>query len=265
MASPDDENVLPTKPAAGDAALTVARAGLSALPLVGGAATELLNAAVASPLQQRRDGFVNRLAERLLALEHAGLLRISELGTNEAFLDVVLHATTLALRTKSAEKRTALRNACLNAALPSGLEEAWQLVFLNLIDRFTEWHIRVLKFANDPNTWLARARISPPPISVKKRVEPGPPMEGPPGEPYEIDEYMTREQLLTVAFPVFAEDGALLEHVWKELVSAELVVGELGHPAAGPAAHHARRHDSFRIGTTQRGSQLISFIEEPTV
>ncbi len=41
----------------------------------------------------------------------------------------------------------------MNAALPKPPEAAIQQIFLNIVDTFTEWHLRLLVLFNDPNSW----------------------------------------------------------------------------------------------------------------
>lgn len=43
-------------------------------------------------------------------------------------------------------KLEALRNAVLNSALPCSPDDDVQLMFLNLVDTFTEWHLRLLNY-----------------------------------------------------------------------------------------------------------------------
>ena len=61
-----------------------------------------------------------------------------------------MQATQIVIRNHNKEKLDALRNAVLNAALPNPPEESIQLIYLNLIDFFTPWHLRILKFIDDP-------------------------------------------------------------------------------------------------------------------
>src|SRR5206468_713468 len=69
---------------------------------------------------------------------------------NPRFTSTFIHATLIAMRTHQEEKLEALRNAVINSALPKAPEDDLQLMFLNLIDQFGEWHIRLLKFYSNP-------------------------------------------------------------------------------------------------------------------
>src|SRR6266849_8285705 len=93
------------------------RAMLSAIPTLGGPALELFNAVIAPPLEQRRNRWLNDLADRIYALENEKRLKLDDLGNNEEFISAIMNATTAAVRNHQNEKIAALRNAVLNRAL----------------------------------------------------------------------------------------------------------------------------------------------------
>ncbi|SIO34422.1 hypothetical protein SAMN05444166_3948 [Singulisphaera sp. GP187] len=128
-----------------DHAHLAARAAISAVPLVGGPALELFNAVIAPPLQNRRDEWVQQMADRLVELEAAGFLKVEDLGTNEEFISTVTQASTIAIRNHRKEKLEALRNAVLNTAAGRSPGDTKREMFLNLVDAFTVDHIRILK------------------------------------------------------------------------------------------------------------------------
>jgi hypothetical protein len=83
-----------------------------------------------------------------------------KLSENEVFVTTAMYATTIAIRNHQDEKIEALRNAVLNAALPSAPEEDLQLMFLSFVDAFTPWHLRILKFFDDPREWMRTRNIT---------------------------------------------------------------------------------------------------------
>ncbi len=138
----------------GDTAHTLMRAGVSAIPLIGGSAVELLSAIITPPLTKRRDEWVQSISEGLKELEEkVDNFKIENLSNNDIFITIVMHATQLAVRNHQKEKLDALRNAVLNTALASTPEEDMKLMFLNFIDTLTPWHIRILKFFDNPIEW----------------------------------------------------------------------------------------------------------------
>lgn len=133
----------------GDAAHAIAKAGLAAIPGVGGPAVELFQYVVQPPLEKRREQWMAQIAERLKELEANGL-KLEDLRDNEQFISAVMLATQAALRTHQVEKLAALRNAVTNIAKGQAPDEALQHLFLSLIDSFTPLHLRILKTFQAP-------------------------------------------------------------------------------------------------------------------
>ena len=137
------------KAAKGDTAHVIAKAGLSAIPIVGGPAAELFQHVVQPPLEKRRLEWMAAVGERLEELEKDGL-KLEDLENNEQFISTVMHASQIALRTHQQAKLDALRNAVLNVALGQAPEEALQHLFLTFVDSFTGLHLQILAFFQTP-------------------------------------------------------------------------------------------------------------------
>jgi len=152
----DADELTPPEPGGGDSAHAVARAVLDGIPVVGSAAVELLQAIITPPLERRRDEWMSDVAHAIRELQRKGLTS-EKLREDPAFIDTVLSASHAAIRTSQVEKRNALRNAVVNSALPSAPDVAVQQMFIALVDRFTEWHLRLLKLFHDPGEAYSRA------------------------------------------------------------------------------------------------------------
>lgn len=139
----------PPKQAKGDAAHALAKAGISLIPWAGGPAAELFQYLVQPPLEKRRIEWMDYVGEKLLELEQRGV-DVQKLSENEEFVSAVLHASQLAIRTHRQEKREALRNALFNIAFGKAPEESVQQIFLECIDSFTDLHVQLLKFFQQP-------------------------------------------------------------------------------------------------------------------
>lgn len=129
----------------GDDVHRAARAALSAIPFVGGAAMELFNRVIVPPVQRRREAWLNDLAERVSALEREGRVKVEDLQNNDQFVSTVMQATEVAVRNHQQEKIDALRNAVLNTALGQSPEDAKRDMFLGFVDMFSVPHLRILK------------------------------------------------------------------------------------------------------------------------
>lgn len=131
----------------GDIPEAIARAGLAAIPVLGGPISEMISLVLAPSVERRRGEWLKDLADVVDELEN----RFSGfdpkcLGENEAFVSATIQATRIAASTHQQKKREMLRNALLNIAIGKGPNEELQQIFLNAIDAFTCSHVRVLDF-----------------------------------------------------------------------------------------------------------------------
>ena len=146
-----------------DIAHSVVKAGLSAIPVAGGAAAELFSALFSQPIEHRKAKWMEGVATELQELEEKiEGLRIEDLPQNQSFVTTVFHASQAAIRTHQEEKLEALRNAVLNSSMPGAPSDDQQLIFLNYVDQFTPRHLRILKFFRDPRAWGRDHSISYP-------------------------------------------------------------------------------------------------------
>jgi len=131
------------------------------------------------------------------------------------------------------EKLESLRNAVLNTTSPL-VEEDLQHVFLNLIDELTPWHIRVLKFLDDPQEWLRRSVISPPKNALG-----------------------TALSVLFTAFPELEKREAFARQLFRDLSARGLASDwESMNIVTG-------RSGMFASHTTNLGTQLLEFVTSP--
>lgn len=188
----------PTEKTDADAIHTIAR---TITGLAG--ATELFNYFITSPLQKRRDEFFENVCKRLKDLEDQGVISLESLPENEKFIDVTILATQAALKTSIKEKKDALRNAILKSAKPVSPELAIQQMFINYVDSFTVWHIKILEFVNNPIVWAKKNNHEFKNIQGKKVFE-----------------------ILEDAFPDLRGGRGFYDQFWKDLYSRSLVADE---------------------------------------
>ena len=135
----------------GDVAHALVKAVVSSVPVVGGAAAEIFALVIAPPLQKRQERWMNDVAEGLREIKNrTPEFSIEALRDNEPFISAVLNASRAAIRDHQDEKREALRNAVLNVAIGSGLDEDVEAIYIHLIDRYTPWHLRILRLFQNP-------------------------------------------------------------------------------------------------------------------
>lgn len=220
---PDEKYKVP-KQTKGNVAHTLVKAGISAIPSIGGPGAELFQLIIQPPLEKRRTEWMNEVAEALKKLEKTGL-KIEDLRENEQFVSAVMYASQIALRTHQEEKRQALRNAILNVACGKGPDESLQLMFLNFVDMFTEWHIRILKLFQAPKapSGLLSGGLN---------------------------------QVLEHTFPELKGQREFYDSIWRELYLRSLINTDSLHVSMTEYGLNQKR-------TTQLGDKFLTFIAEP--
>lgn len=213
-----------------DVANSIVKGVLGAIPVVGALATEVFGLIVVPPIEKRRVEWMNEIASRLKNLEDKHLLTIESLKDNEQFIDTILQTTTYVLKTSEKEKIIAFQNALLNTALPEAPEKTKSQIFLNQLDSFTDWHIRILKFIDHPKQWFKNSNLEPP-IFISGSTK----------------------SVVFVAFPILKTQGALLDTIWRDLVNANFIDDDGLQNNVSSDSALARR-------TTPFGREFIEFI-----
>lgn len=133
------------EPTEADTAQAMAKAGIAAIPVIGGPINQVISLVLTPAVGRRRDEWLKELADALDQMEKkvAGF-RVEKLADNEAFVSATIQATLIAIGTHQREKREYLRNAVLNVAKGITSDETKQQVFLNAIEAFTPTHIKAL-------------------------------------------------------------------------------------------------------------------------
>lgn len=143
-----------------DIAHSIAKAGLSIIPVFGSPAAELFGQIITPPLEKRRDEWIESIANGLLELEKKiDGFSLSKISENDEFITSLIYASQIALRNHQKEKIKALQNAVLNEALLINIEQDKRLMFINFIDDLTPSHLKLLLFLNDPKKWALDRNI----------------------------------------------------------------------------------------------------------
>lgn len=215
----------------GDIVHTSVKAVLSAIPLIGGPATELFSAIVAPPIAKRQVEWIESIVRGLEELHNkVDSFDIDSLSTDESFITTVTYATVIALRNHKELKREALRNAVLNSARGNAPNDDLQLMFLNFIDAFTTWHLRILMFYDNPKAWGEKHGITYPNWS-----------------------FGGLDSVLEHTFPELKGKREFYDQIAKDLHSRGLLNTDQLHVGAS-------RSGMFRSLTTWMGKLFLSFI-----
>jgi len=205
----------------------LAKAGISAVPTLGGPAAELFDLIVPSSLEQRRQRWFQLVAEHIRALEGKGI-DLEALSTDEGFITVVIEASKAALGTHIEGKLQLLANCVESAALPENNDDFIAMRFLQYVEELSPEHFVVLTYLADPYRWYERNGIERPAITGPRRAA-----------------------LDNAELPV---EGDVLE-----LVLADL--DQRGLANVGGLSGIVTENAVYGTLSTQRGVQLLKFVQ----
>jgi len=153
----------PRRSTGGEIVAKAAEAGLGSVPLVGNALAVAFVTTLNWRLNERREKWFTELAVAVEEMrEQLDDLDLETLADKPVFVDAVVSATRTIDHTHQEEKIRALRNAVLNSVTPGAPDADTQAIFLDLIDRFTPSHLRLLALWDDPPAWFALHELTPP-------------------------------------------------------------------------------------------------------
>lgn len=157
------ETTPPGKSAGREIVERTVEAALGSVPLAGNALAVAFVTAIGWRLEERREKWFTELAEGVEELSRrVDGLDLDALADDDRFTDAVVSATRTVEHAHQAEKIEALRNAVLNSALPGAPDADTQAIMMNLVDRFTPSHLRLLALWDNPPAWFASHDIPQP-------------------------------------------------------------------------------------------------------
>lgn len=121
------------------------KTALSLIPIGGTFISCVWDSVKAHAAQKRLNAWTNIVEQRLSKLEQT----LDDLGNNEIFASAIMRATDIALKTAESQKREYLANSLYHAAnIP--IDEGMLMIYLDLLERYSVWHLQVLHFFRDP-------------------------------------------------------------------------------------------------------------------
>jgi hypothetical protein len=210
---------------------SIVKGGLGAIPVIGSLASEIFGLVVTPPLERRRAEWMNEVAEKLNDLKENKKIDFDKLIDNDQFIDVVLQATTFAIKTSEKMKIEYFRNAILNTATGDMPDKTKNHIFLNQLDKFTALHITILDFIDSPRSWFNKVGKTPPNYLAGSLFN-----------------------LIIEAFPELKNQDELLDIIWDDLkMTGFHKTGELKAVITGDGVLSDR--------TTSFGKEFLAFIK----
>ena len=125
--------------------------------------------------------------------------------------------------------------AVLNTALGEAPEQTKTQIFLNHIDLFTIWHIKILHLFDDPEGWFNTANLQRPILYTG-----------------------SLSTLLNRAFPDLDDEEWLTDIIWSDLRNA-------GFHRLGDLKVMMSENGMWASRTTELGKEFLAFINTPDV
>ncbi|MCM3109973.1 hypothetical protein [Lederbergia lenta] len=204
----------------------ITKGAIGSVPIAGGVLSELFSAVFNEPATKRKEQVIYDIENRLQYLEKEGV-NLEELKENEEFLSIAMQAYNIAMRTHQVDKRAALMNSIFNTSRLL-IDENEKLMFLNYIDQFTEWHLRILSFLNDPR------------LAFEGKQLPNYYMGG-------------KATVLEYAYPELENRRTFYDQVVKDLYSRGLIIHESLHVTV-------TGNSMLGSSTSETGKKFIEFI-----
>jgi hypothetical protein len=192
--------------------------------------SELLTNIITPALQIRKQEWANNIGQKLKDLEESHSLQLEDLSSNQQFIDTVLQSTNYAIKTSDLDKIEIFKNVIINAALGDTPNQTLTQIFLNLIDSFTTWHIKILKLFDNPTEWFNVNNKSLPNYAAASLTS-----------------------VITGAFPELGAENELLDLIWSDINRAGLTNTSGIRTTMTGSGLLAER-------TTKLGKQFLDFI-----
>lgn len=128
---------------------------LNVVPFVGGSLAELFDTVFTSPIDKRKEEWLNYIGSTLedLCSRYEDITPES-LSKSPEFVSAYMQASNIAIRTHHKEKLEALKSAVKNTLLLKDLDENKKLIFFRIIEQMSPLHFKVLHFINSPKKYV---------------------------------------------------------------------------------------------------------------
>ncbi|KAB7696304.1 hypothetical protein [Plesiomonas shigelloides] len=127
----------------------IARAGIAAIPMLGGTSVELLNSIIAPPHEVRTTKWLHKLTEAVNLLIETYNINQESLSNNDKFFSAIIRSSDIALRTSEDTMLNALASGLVFSATTQDKDEAIITLYLLSLSRLTSLHLTLTKYIAD--------------------------------------------------------------------------------------------------------------------
>lgn len=121
---------------------------LSTIPIGGALISSVYDSVKGNCLAKRQQKWQAIVEDRLSKME----ISLERIGNNEMFTTTLIKATELAMKTADEAKIQYLANAVANSEV-TNLSEERLIIFLDMLDKYTSSHMKIIDFFNNPKKY----------------------------------------------------------------------------------------------------------------
>ena len=202
---------------------------ISTIPIGGTLINTVWDSVRSYSLEKRRREWEASIEIRLKKLEKA--VTVEEIACNDLFVTALMATSAISFRTAELEKREYLANAVLHS-ITHKIDETKLIIFLNLIDKYTVWHIIILTFFQNP-------------LSSERAQR----------EYDRIGMMSSPAHLLQCVYQDFKDNRELMDKIINDLIADGLLANSSIHATMTSQGIVAKR-------TTALGDEFLQFITE---
>ncbi|HAT7956458.1 TPA: hypothetical protein GJ770_03965 [Legionella pneumophila] len=128
--------------------LEVFNALCALIPTYGDINSLFFKTIIPNSYEKRKNKWYRKLADVVSELQ-TKVDNLSEVIKEDQFTTLFIRASITAYKTEHVEKYEALKNVLINSVIELNVNEDMLIVFIDLVDRLTVSHLKILKFIND--------------------------------------------------------------------------------------------------------------------
>ena len=214
-------------------------------------AVKILESLFGVPILKRRETLMQDICDAINMILHKGFT-LEQLQHDENFMEFLFRSIRIAGMSLKNDKRSALKNAIVNAATHSNPPTfEMQQIFLSYIETFTVTHLKLLHFLVNPQAYFTKYGHESPKSEIAKRA-------------------FTVRDAIIMAYPELESAQGLVNIIWTDLYSKDLLeVDKHILDERGTLPRYRNKLDTLlpsrnvlECQVTPLGIQFVDFISE---
>lgn len=166
-----DDLTKPPKQSKGEKTYEIVKKVVSATIPFAGVVEVFLDEVIKPPSQKRLENWITAIVKDIEELKKQfEKFQNENLQNNEDFISTFYQSLDIAKKTHNKEKHEALKYAVINSVLNETFDGSIKALFLSFIEKLTPWHLKLLKYLDDPDAWFRKNNMTPPELVISGSI-----------------------------------------------------------------------------------------------